>query len=763
MSQSNIATWLEFAMQQMAAESYFQGLTDLNDPLLVRPRLISGNNPPGFAPNNNTRFTDQLADRFLGNYEIVDQHSNDASGFSATLMKNRDTGEYTLSFRSTEYQNPDQGGDWPRDGYPGADGEIPNRGFAFGQLAAMEKYYADLKINGKLPLGATLNVTGYSLGGHLATVFTELHANDPYIQFGHTYTFNGAGRGIVTGVSGQGTPDPLDVAPIRAMLARLTDFLFNPEAEGEPLEGDPFRDTFLQAKALHDADVLAHPNPLDPDRWNPFSSGNSTNLYLDARYQWALHETQINYTTLGTFSMPSTEATGGAFGLITQLFGHATHNDTEYIANSGIHAKPTSVFIEDQPNLDGFGGFFGLDGDFGTTHSITLIVDTLALMNAFQQVDPNVNQAQLEQIFSASSNQRASGITVGSSGIAEGNSLENALDALRKVFLGDVTSTNFGRQTGDFGDLAFRNPFYDNIAALQAALNAARTADPAQIFTVESLVPTPEVPITATDVANAAKNDNSRGLAYRYALKELNPFAVLGANSQQTEALYAQHNGDGALGLESEGGLLTAQYLDDRAKFLEAKIFLDVKDQDKSDGAIHFSDRATHYEITTNADPDTVQEFIFGSDAGEVDITGNGQDDQLFGGGGDDTLTGNDGKDYLEGGRGNDILTGGAGVDTYVYRINDNLDTITDSDGQGKIIYDTHQLDGGIRKATDAPNTYHDGPDGAQGAMTYVLDGSNLTINNLITVQNFQNGNLEIDRVDGWRSSLKNVMERMAA
>jgi hypothetical protein len=43
--------------------------------------------------------------------------------------------------------------------------------------------------------GHTLNVTGYSLGAHLATVFTELHA--PEIQ--HTYTFNSTGRGEFAG------------------------------------------------------------------------------------------------------------------------------------------------------------------------------------------------------------------------------------------------------------------------------------------------------------------------------------------------------------------------------------------------------------------------------------------------------------------------------------------------------------------------------------------------------------------------------------
>src|SRR6185369_10129092 len=68
-------------------------------------------------------------------------------------------------------------------------------GFALAQQAALENYYKWLKDTGRLPYGAELNLTGYSLGGHLATVFTEMHRNDSDIRFGEAVTFNGAGRG----------------------------------------------------------------------------------------------------------------------------------------------------------------------------------------------------------------------------------------------------------------------------------------------------------------------------------------------------------------------------------------------------------------------------------------------------------------------------------------------------------------------------------------------------------------------------------------
>ena len=120
MSQFLITTWLEFALQQMAAESY------LDDSGELLAQLTRGNNRFGFDPPTGpllggTRFTDVLADRFLATYDIVDNHANDAIGFIATLMRERDqngqlTNNFTLSFRSLEYQSQVDGGDCGRNG-----------------------------------------------------------------------------------------------------------------------------------------------------------------------------------------------------------------------------------------------------------------------------------------------------------------------------------------------------------------------------------------------------------------------------------------------------------------------------------------------------------------------------------------------------------------------------------------------------------------------------------------------------------------------
>jgi hypothetical protein len=298
------------------------------------------------------------AQAFDSRYLIVDHHANDATGFSATLMKDTATNTYTLSFRSLEYQNQAMGGDWERDGQEGAAGEIAGAGFALGQLVSMERYYQELKANPlKLPSAAILNVTGYSLGGHLATVFTELHSAD--IQ--HTYTFNAAGRGLVGGVTPVLTEEIRIQQLIEAMDAKFIEF-------------DP-------------TGALTR-------------SGSAANVQTLSWYQPAVIEVAGQFQTTETASLPGgVTRTDGAFAKITQLFGHATSGvDVELVANSGVHGPVSQILIEGQPLVESI-----RERDYGNSHSITLLVDSLALQELFQMVDPTLTQAQLEGIFKASS------------------------------------------------------------------------------------------------------------------------------------------------------------------------------------------------------------------------------------------------------------------------------------------------------------------------------------------------------------------------
>ena len=563
MPQSDTSTWLKFALQQMAAESYLDNI-DLHNPEEVTRFLLLGNNREGFPETGFTRFTGTLAQGqakdFVQRYQIVDHHANDATGFSATLMKDTTTNTYTLSFRSTEFPNQVQGGDWERDGRPGADGEIFDHGFAFAQLVSMERYYRQLVVDpSKLPPGAMLNVTGYSLGGHLATIFTELHYQDANIQFGQTTTFNGAGRGRIVEQGQEGQPE---VQSIRRMLLDL---------EARLLVFDP--------------------------TGSRFQSGAAGNIYAEQAYDSARATTQAQFVTFGTLSIGSTgvgEArSGGAFDKITQLIGKGlTGTDAFFIANSGIHAPSTAIMIEGQPQIEGRNEQGQLQ--FGNTHSLTLLVDSLAVQALFERLDPDLIQADIEGMLQAASNARSDTFsTTADQHTAEGNTLERALDALRTLFVPNALdkTTDFNDDTGGFGDLATRTEFYTHLAEVQAAVVN-------QTFSIEPLVQRDSqghvVPrLTVAELALAAQDPGDSGLAYRYALKALNPFAVIGVDYN---ALGHASNGVLTLFDPNTGfGEMTEQYLTDRAAFLLAQLDLTLANFPAPliPSLTHYSDVAT--------------------------------------------------------------------------------------------------------------------------------------------------------------------------
>jgi hypothetical protein len=218
----------------------------------------------------------------------------------------------------------------------------------------------------------------------------------------------------------------------------------------------------------------------------------SSNLYSDARYQWALEATQWHFHTSSIASSPGIN-NSALDGKITQLVGHATHNDTEIVANAGIHATPTRLFIEDQPDIQGLGitpqwveALFGLKNNFGNTHSITLIADSLAVMTLLERLGlPTETTADLENAYyllGGASNQQGTGF-IGTDGEAEGDSLEKIVESLHSLLLKNPTGPNsekrqltFDRIGNGFGNLTNRNEFYAAIDEINTKLDESPAA-----------------------------------------------------------------------------------------------------------------------------------------------------------------------------------------------------------------------------------------------------------------------------------------------
>ena len=126
------------------------------------------------------------------------------------------------------------------------------------------------------------------------------------------------------------------------------------------------------------------------------------------------------------------------------------------VSNSQLHYGTTlPVYIEDQPLLRGgvvgdalaatIGSYLDVkllvddftNNDFGDTHSIVLIADSLALMNLFVQLDSTVTLQALGIVFQGATATKAITSVTGGQGKAEGDTLETVLDALNKLFTGN--------------------------------------------------------------------------------------------------------------------------------------------------------------------------------------------------------------------------------------------------------------------------------------------------------------------------------------
>ena len=167
MTTPTTAELLKYADLEMAAEAFIlnattnvlrqsgQGLIDA---------LMEGN-------KHASKFTETQAKAFADStdgWTVLDQRANTATGFSGTLFKNNKTGELVMSMRSTEFLD-----DAARDSEATNTMEIRPYGWAFGQINDMKKWYDELNTDPTKLQGKGFAVTGYSLGGHLATAFNR--------------------------------------------------------------------------------------------------------------------------------------------------------------------------------------------------------------------------------------------------------------------------------------------------------------------------------------------------------------------------------------------------------------------------------------------------------------------------------------------------------------------------------------------------------------------------------------------------------------
>lgn len=600
-------------------------------------------------------------------FEFIAQTLNDATGFSATILRSRqDPGQFTVAFRSTEFMDQRYGGDYSRD-KSGADDSLAFRGLAWAQIAAAERWFLDQIAPGGVLFGAgRIDFSGYSLGGHIAMVMTELHPE--LVQ--HTTMINSPGRGgIAPGYS------------IRQLLDAYNAIVADPEAELPGLPLPRGRNAEFDGLLAAANRAVRNPDPL----WEH-------DAYADPRHRWALARVSEFTTGLGGSFNGSSTLDPSIDSKITYVYGMATHHDDTFVSLSGILPAfdRVRVFIEDQPF---FGGTYYVPGttekndferDFLRSHSITLLADSLALTRLFQTIDPTLGQEKVDTIFASSSNQISDSDFTAAQAKSESDSLEQALDALRWAILPDrliegKRTTAADRSLDGFGNLDFRNVFYDRITEITDHLKTVGS----RRYTITPLAEmrwTGESGITAAfnsktvsyvrgtfptsaQLVLRAAGDSLLAEAHRVALDNLAPIVVSAdVRIYDSQKYAAEHYSE--------------QYVKDRAtllsRLLERNLYNEQKPIIRSavPGVLEdlFRNIRVDYGAADQDQRGDAPKFVvrFGLDENkEVEtLTGGPSEDRLYGRGGNDVLKGEGLRDHLEGNDGDDDLYGGSGGDT---------------------------------------------------------------------------------------------------
>jgi len=462
---------------------------------------------------------------------------------------------------------------------------------------------------------------------------------------------------------------------------------------------------------------------------------SSVSTYNAPGFDTAIRTNLFPLTSEGFFSLLRNAPIGPITGAIGTAWNSSimTHLDVEgdVVHNIGNTPGTQNIIFSENANQGAF-----------DAHLKEPITDSLALYDLFAKIDstlnttdPAVGIGKITDILKAASNKPAL-------------SLEAGLDALRTLFKNPAAQNLTPTATDD------RDAFYTNLYETEFQ---TRISGYTNLLSIESLVDK-----NATTIEASAYGD----LTYRYALKALNPFTILGE-----EGIYDQHNQNGELDLYdpvNRTGTLTVDWITDRAKLLYADLIRNTQDIADAQVPVRLpgsGDTATEYhhyrggkEEAFFAEPAVrppgaiaTQMVMFADDTGRFLIgTDNLLGDRLYGGAG---------TDYLIGKANNDSLEGGKGLDIYQYNAsgsaNDGADTIRDTDGKGVLRYT--YTPGGLFSNTVQSTVIADASvkDGAiwrsaDGKFNYEKQGADLVVTILgdaggsLTLKDFKDGDFGI-------------------
>ncbi|MEJ1336993.1 MAG: calcium-binding protein, partial [Candidatus Sedimenticola sp. (ex Thyasira tokunagai)] len=708
---SNIKAY--FDLSSLAEASYIHFNEAIKDQVAIKDAILANNTYGG-------EFSNTQADVFLANWEFIHQQEDTESGFSATLFKSKDpsvTQPYVLSIRGTQQGKED---------LVITDGaDIVLDGLAIDQIVDLYNYWEKITT----PLNESYEAV------KLVTLEAETAAL-ALLKLGASFipSFN------------------MSATAFRVYLSSRTDIIIDNGPDG--LLGERVRTIESANKALNDIDAFGVGILNSSDLSSV--TGHSLGGHLAVAFTRLFDDINIDAVTINGAGF----ATGIIPGLgldagvnirnlfymlggadtftpsrINNLFGDrypefVTQNGGLGLFQQGAHR---AVYIE---HSSVFGDNANLLG-----HGKEQMTNSLAVYNLLFQLDDSTSSDPIETVmekylslFYTATPDDLNGNPIFSGANA---TLETVVNQLAQLFSIDLRI--------DKSQIDNREALFNTILAIQESspfINAVQInlkITPLSNINIDGYV----TELSASDISAEANADTSDGLAYRYALKHLNPFVILG-----DETIYKSHKNNGTLDLydpvNNPNGM-TPDYIADRTAMLSIHLQKNIADSriataegfapstwtDLGSSGVQFTNNQLFDGLLNGKLHKTVNEqYIFGSDNADI-LKGGSMGDRLYGGSGNDILHGDGGNDYLEGGQGLDLYHTGNG------------DTLFDSDGEGMVFLENRVLTGGFRQDGDPVNLYRSD----DGLVTYQLNGDTLTVSTAtetLTIKNFDKENADL-------------------